>query len=55
MQMSKTFAASDRHLKFVMSRQNKRFLWVFSIAMGICVFAIIVLAAAVLLLLNNLK
>jgi hypothetical protein len=55
MQMSKTFAASDRHLKYVMSRQNKRFLWVFSVAMGICIFAIIVLAAAVLLLLNNLR
>ncbi|HIJ67780.1 MAG TPA: hypothetical protein HPP87_11720 [Planctomycetes bacterium] len=55
MQMSKTFAASDRHLKYIMGRQNKRFIWVFSVAMGICIFAIIVLAAAVLLLLNNLR
>ncbi|RKY12230.1 MAG: hypothetical protein DRP65_01920 [Planctomycetota bacterium] len=54
MQMSKTFAASDRHLKYVMSRQNKRFILVFAIAMGISAFAIIVLAAAVVLLLNNL-
>jgi len=55
MQMSKTFAASDRHLKYIMSRQNKRFLWVFSIAIGICTFAIIALGAAVLLLLNSVK
>jgi len=53
MQMSKTFAASDRHLKYVMSRQNKRFLWVFSIAIGICTFAIIALAVIILMVLNK--
>ena len=53
MQMSKTFAASDRHLKYVMSRQNKRFLWAFSIAMAVSTFAIIALAVIILLILNN--
>ncbi len=53
MQMSKTFAASDRHLKYVMSRQNKRFLWVFSIAIGVCTFAIIALAVIILMILNT--
>jgi predicted RND superfamily exporter protein len=52
-QMSKTFAASDRHLKYVMSRQNKRFMWVFSIAIGICTFAIIALAVIILMVLNK--
>jgi uncharacterized protein YdcH (DUF465 family) len=53
MQMSKTFAASDRHLKYVMSRQNKRFMWVFSIAIGICTFAIIALAVIIMMVLNK--
>lgn len=53
MQMSKTFAASDRHLKYVMSRQNNRFLWVFSIAIGVCTFAIIALAVIILMVLNK--
>lgn len=53
MQMSKTFAASDRHLKYVMSRQNKRFLWVFSIAIGACTLAIIAFAVIILMVLNK--
>ncbi|MHC5059613.1 MAG: hypothetical protein ACYTFK_00810 [Planctomycetota bacterium] len=53
MQMNKTFAASDRHLKYIMSRQNKRFLWVFSIAMTVSTLVIIALAAIILLILNK--
>jgi chromosome segregation ATPase len=42
-QMSKTFAASDRYLKYLVARQNKRFMWIFFTAMGVCVFAILAL------------
>jgi hypothetical protein len=51
--MSKTFAASDRYLKYIMSKQSKRFTWVFSIAIGVCVFAIIALAVVILMVLNR--
>jgi DNA repair exonuclease SbcCD ATPase subunit len=50
MQMSKTFATSDRYLKYLMSRQNKRFMWVFVIAIGVCTLAILVLAGIVIYL-----
>ena len=53
MQMSKTFAASDRYLKYVMSRQHKRFMWVFSIAIGVCVLAIIILAGIILIVMKT--
>jgi chromosome segregation ATPase len=42
-QMSQTFAASDRYLKYLIAKQNKRFMWVFFCAMGVCVFAILAL------------
>lgn len=50
MQMSKTFAASDRYLKYVLSRQHKRFLWVFFTAIGVCVAAILILTGIVIYL-----
>jgi hypothetical protein len=40
-QMSKTFATSDRYLKHVIAKQNKRFAWIFITAMSVCTFAII--------------
>ena len=49
-QMNRTFATSDRYLKYLIARQNKRFTWIFGIAIGICVFAIIVLAGIVIYL-----
>lgn len=52
MQMSKTFATSDRYLKYIISKQHKRFVWVFVIAMGICVFAILILAGIITYLLR---
>jgi len=48
-QMNKTFTASDRYFKYIISRQNKRFMWIFITAMAVCVFAIIALIAAVLM------
>ena len=50
MQMSKTFATSDRYLKYLISRQNKRFMWIFMIAMGICLIAILALTGVIIYL-----
>ena len=36
LQMSKTFAASDRYLKFMVTKLNKRYAWIFAMAMSIC-------------------
>ena len=49
-QMSKTFATSDRYLKYILSRQNKRFMWIFSIAIGVCVVAILILTGVIIYL-----
>lgn len=43
LQMNKTFALSDRHLKYVIAKQSRRFLWVYISAMTICTAAIIAL------------
>jgi len=48
MQMSKTFATSDRYLKYLMSRQNKRFMWIFMIALGVCALAILILTGIII-------
>jgi DNA repair exonuclease SbcCD ATPase subunit len=50
MQMSKTFATSDRYLKYILSRQRKSFMWVFTIAMGVCLVAILLLAGIIIYL-----
>jgi len=50
MQMSRTFATSDRYLKYIVSRQNKRFVWVFITAMGICVAVILILTCIIIYL-----
>ncbi|MEA3224804.1 MAG: hypothetical protein U9Q07_02555 [Planctomycetota bacterium] len=49
-QMSKTFAASDRYLKYIMSRQNKRFMWIFIAAISVCVTAILILTGVIIYL-----
>jgi hypothetical protein len=36
LQMSKTFAASDRYLKYVVTKLNKRYAWVFAMALSVC-------------------
>jgi hypothetical protein len=48
--MSKTFAASDRYLKYVISRQRKSFIWVFTVALGVCLAAILILAGIIIYL-----
>ncbi len=37
MQMSRTFAASDRYLKYVVSKLNRRFAWMFVGTVTLCV------------------
>lgn len=49
-QLSKTFATSDRYLKYIISRQNKRFIWMFIAAIGVCVVAILILAGIIIYL-----
>jgi chromosome segregation ATPase len=49
-QMSKTFAASDRYLKYIVSNQRKSFIWVFAIAVGVCTAAILILAGIIIYL-----
>lgn len=50
LQMSKTFAASDRYLKYIMSRQRRSFMWVFFVALSICVLAILILTGIIIYL-----
>jgi hypothetical protein len=47
-QMSKTFAASDRYLKYIVARQTRQFMWVFYTAIGVCVIVILLLAAIII-------
>jgi ABC-type transporter Mla subunit MlaD len=49
-QMSKTFAASDRYLKYIISKQNKRFMWIFIAAVSICVTVILILTGIIIYL-----
>jgi methyl-accepting chemotaxis protein len=49
-QMSKTFAASDRYLKYIISSQRKSFIWVFTAALGVCLAAILILAGIIIYL-----
>jgi chromosome segregation ATPase len=49
-QMSKTFTTSDRYLKYIISRQNKRFMWVFVIAVVVCVLVILILTGIIIYL-----
>jgi len=49
-QMSKTFAASDRYLKYVVTKLNKRYAWVLAIAISVCGAAICTLAGIVIYL-----
>lgn len=49
-QMSKTFAASDRYLKYIISKQNKRFMWIFIISMSVCLATILILTGIIIYL-----
>ena len=47
-QMSRTFATSDRYLKYIISRQNKRFMWIFIAAIGVCVLVVLILTGIII-------
>lgn len=49
-QMSRTFATSDRYLKYIVSRQNKRFIWVFISALSVCAAVILILTGIIIYL-----
>jgi hypothetical protein len=49
-QMGRTFAASDRYLKYVVTKLNKRYAWVLAIAITVCGAAICTLAGIILYL-----
>lgn len=48
LQMSKTFATSDRYLKYVVNKLNKRYAWVFGISMGVCAAVVCALVGIVI-------
>jgi len=50
LQMSKTFAASDRYLKYVVSKLNKRYAWTFAMALSVCTAVISALIGIILYL-----
>ncbi len=50
MQMSKTFATSDRYLKYIIGKQNRRFVWVFIVSISVCLVVIMILAGIIVYL-----
>lgn len=48
LQMSKTYAASDRYLKYILSKQSRRFMWVFITAISVCTVVILILAGIII-------
>jgi len=49
-QMSKTFATSDRYLKYLVSKQNRRVAWLFVTAIGVCVLVVLILVGIIIYL-----
>jgi cysteinyl-tRNA synthetase len=49
-QMNKTFATSDRYFKYIISRQNKRFMWIFAASITVCVLVVLILVGIVIYL-----
>jgi len=50
LQMSKTFATSDRYLKYIISKQSKRFMWIFIAAVSVCCVVILILTGIIIYL-----
>jgi len=46
-QMSRTFAASDRYLKYVVTRLNKRYAWTLALALSVCMAVVAALAGVI--------
>lgn len=47
-QMSRTFASSDRYLKYIVTRQTRQLMWVFYSALGVCVTVILILVGIII-------
>ena len=47
-QMSRTFASSDRYLKYIVARQTRQLMWVFYSALGVCVIVILMLVGIII-------
>lgn len=47
LQMSRTFAASDRYLKYVVAKLNKRYAWTLALALSVCAAVVAALAGAI--------
>jgi hypothetical protein len=48
LQMSKTFAASDRYLKYIISKHSKRFMWIFIATISVCTVCILILTGIII-------
>ena len=48
--MSKTFAASDRYLKYIISRDKKRMFWLLIVSLSICATVILAMVGIILYL-----
>lgn len=49
-QMNRTFATSDRYMKYLVQRQNTRFTWIFVATAFVCLAVIVVLAGIIIYL-----
>ena len=47
LQMSRTFAASDRYLKYVVTKLNKRYAWTLALALSVCAAVVAALTGVV--------
>lgn len=50
LQMSRTFATSDRYLKYIITRQNRRFMWMFLTSLAVCVLVVLMLVGIIIYL-----
>jgi len=50
MQMRRTFATSDRYLKYLITKQNRRFMWIFFAALGVCAAVILIFTGVIIFL-----
>lgn len=49
-QMSRTFSASERYIKYALNRQQVRFYWILGISLGVSLLAIVGLIVGIVLL-----
>jgi chromosome segregation ATPase len=49
-QMSRTFSASERYLKYAMAKQQVRFYWILGISLGISLLAVAAMVVGIILL-----